>query len=256
MKKEVSKSPIKVKPHRYAGQSIDEYIRKLIDNEVYPYLIFIAYLCGLTVYEWVRYFAALPPSPFIMSAVTAFFLIYGTYKFIKVRAKIKKLRQARDGELAVGQYLEGFRSSGGKVFHDVQGESFNIDHVLVSNKGVFALETKTFSKPVRGEAKITLEDSVFSINGKAKNDKIIIQALAQKKWLSQLLTKLVGVEVVARSVILFPGWFVSGKYKDESIWALNPKALATYVANLDDVLSDQEVKQISNRFSMYLREAY
>ena len=39
---------------------------------------------------------------------------------------------------------------GAYVFHDVPADNFNIDHVVVSGQGIFAVETKGFTKPKRG----------------------------------------------------------------------------------------------------------
>jgi hypothetical protein len=41
------------------------------------------------------------------------------------------LMQGREGEKAVGQYLERLRARGYQVLHDIPGENFNIDHVLI-----------------------------------------------------------------------------------------------------------------------------
>ena len=37
-----------------------------------------------------------------------------------------------------------------KVYHDIPGNNFNIDHVVVGPNGVFAVETEGRSKPNRG----------------------------------------------------------------------------------------------------------
>jgi hypothetical protein len=36
---------------------------------------------------------------------------------------------------------------GAAAFHDLPAEQFNIDHVVVATEGVFAFETKGFTKP-------------------------------------------------------------------------------------------------------------
>ena len=59
-----------------------------------------------------------------------------------------------DWERAVGQTLEALRRKGYRVFHDLIGEGFNLDHVIISEHGVFSVETKTYSKPAKGGCKI------------------------------------------------------------------------------------------------------
>ena len=36
------------------------------------------------------------------------------------------------------------------VFHDIPADNFNIDHVVIAREGVFAVETKGFTKPKQG----------------------------------------------------------------------------------------------------------
>jgi hypothetical protein len=64
----------------------------------------------------------------------------------------------------VGQFLERLRDDGARVFHDVPGEGFNLDHVVISPHGLCAIETKTYSKPWP-EAKITVEGESLKIAG-------------------------------------------------------------------------------------------
>jgi hypothetical protein len=64
-------------------------------------------------------------------------------EFGSLRKRIKELRLGRDGEKIVAEQLECLRESGAQVFHDVPGDGFNLDHVVISNHGIYAIETKT-----------------------------------------------------------------------------------------------------------------
>jgi hypothetical protein len=44
---------------------------------------------------------------------------------------LRSLRLAAEDEKAVGQFLEGLRERGYRVFHDVVGDGFNVDHVRI-----------------------------------------------------------------------------------------------------------------------------
>jgi hypothetical protein len=65
------------------------------------------------------------------------------------------------------------------------GEGFNLDHVIVSELGIFSVETKTYSKPTKGGCKIYSEEGI-SIPGYKPDKKIVIQVLAQKSWLKNI----------------------------------------------------------------------
>jgi len=60
----------------------------------------------------------------------------------KTGDKLDRLRAGFDAALAVGQELDRLMREGAWVYHDVLGDNFNIDHVVVSPRGIFAIETK------------------------------------------------------------------------------------------------------------------
>ena len=103
-----TKSPIKDKPLRYAAQSLDEALDDLLIDKV---LIF--YLPGsmciiAAVYEWWRYFRPLERPPVASTVVFVGMTIFCVFKIVIHIKKMKSFKQGRDGERAVGQYLETF----------------------------------------------------------------------------------------------------------------------------------------------------
>jgi len=253
--KQNKKSPIKAKPLRHAGQSLDEEIDKLIHEEAMPYFfagfIFV-YLAG---YEWWRYFKNPPPSPKTLSFFALLFVLYCAYKINKILRKVKAIKLGREGERAVGQYLDCLREKGHRIFHDILGDNFNIDHVIISKKGIFVVETKTYSKPEKGEAKIIFNGEELSIDGFGGQDKQVFQVKAETKWLQNVLLETTGKKFSVQPVILFPGWYVesTSKGKESGIWVLNPKALPTYIENKPEILSQDDMMLASYHISRYIR---
>jgi hypothetical protein len=249
------KSPLKDKPLRHAGQSIDEEINRIIDEEGVPYISTSVLLIVIAGFEWYRWYMNTPPSPLIFSVMAILFTTFTAYKIIQIRKRLKKLKLGRDGEKAVGQYLESFRSANGiKVFHDIKGENFNIDHVVVSTKGIYIIETKTHSKPIKGKAEILFDGKQLLFNGADYGDRIIIQVKAENKWLSELIEELTARKFPIQPVIAFPGWFVKmTNSNDSGIWALNPRGLPTFLNNQQEVMSLEDVQLVSNHLSRYIR---
>ncbi len=249
------KSPIKDKPLRYVGQSLDERIHKLIHEEEVPYLLtcfLIVYLVG---YEWWRYFRDPPPSPKLITFVASLFIIFCIYKVRKIRKKVKAIKLGRDGERLVGQYLENLREKGHRIFHDLLGDSFNLDHVIISRKGIYVIETKTYSKPVKGEAKIGFDGEKLKITAIGIQTKPITQVNAASNWLKHILLKSTGKNFSIRPVILFPNWYVEStkQGKKSPIWVLNPKALPSFIENEPDVISQEDMMLASFHISRYIR---
>lgn len=249
------KSPLKDKPLRHAGQSIDEEINRIVDEDAIPYIITSLFLIMVAVFEWYKWYFQLPPSPILITLMAILFTVFATYKLIRIRTKLKNMKLGRDGEKAVGQYLESFRSANGiKVFHDIKGEGFNIDHVVVSTKGIYIIETKTHSKPIKGKAEIVFDGKTLLFNSANYGDRIIIQVKAENKWLSELIEELTARKFPIQPVIAFPGWFVKmTNTNDSGIWALNPRGLPTFLNNQQEIMTLEDVQLVSNHLSRYVR---
>ena len=256
--KQKKKSPIKDKPLRYAGQSLDERIDKLINDDIIPYLICSFFMVFLALYEWWRYFKKPPPFPKSMTFIALLFVLFSAYKVITISKKLKNVKLGRDGERAVGQFLEFLREKGHRIFHDLQGENFNIDHVIISRKGIYVIETKTYSKPEKGEAKIIFDGEKLTIKNTGAQSKPLAQVKAASNWLANILSETTGKKFQIKPVILFPGWYISstGQSKKSDIWVLNPKALPSYIENQPDIISHEDMILVSYHISRYIRSKY
>jgi hypothetical protein len=142
--------------------------------------------------------------------------------------------------------LERLRLDGYEIFHDLVGDGFNIDHALIGPAGVFTVETKTWSKPIRGEARIRFDGESVTRKNLEPERKPITQAKAQARWLKTLLTESSGRDFQVRPVIVFPGWFIerSGRGPDD-IWVLEPKALPSFLQHEQRTLTAEDVKLAS-----------
>jgi hypothetical protein len=250
----ITRSPLKAPPLRNPGQSVEEELHDIIyDRILAPWLIAILLLlvAGL---EWWRYYKALPPAPLPYSVFAVVGLAYAAFQFFRLRPKIKRLKQGRDGERVVGQYLERLREKGYQVFHDVVGEGFNVDHVIVGPAGVFTVETKTYSKPVKGEAKIQFDGETLTADSFMPDRDPIVQAKAQASWLREIISESTGKTMRVHPVIVFPGWFIERKPGSaKGLWVLNPKALPDFLDHEPAVLSAEEVKLVSFHLSRFIR---
>jgi len=251
------KSPLKDNPLRNPGQSIDGEIQKIIDDDIVSYVFFPILIIGITVYSWLVWFQITKlPNPILMTAVSIIVSAYCFFKILKTKKRLKALRLGRDGERAVGQTLDALKGKGYRVFHDLIGEEFNLDHIIICEHGVFSIETKTYSKPEKGECRIIYNKEGLVINGYKPEKKILIQVEAQKKWLEKQIVLLTGIKLMVKPVVVFPGWYVENQNKGSNIWVLEPKALPTFIGNLPKTLSEESIRVISNHISRYIRTTY
>ena len=255
--KNQTKSPLKDNPLRTPGQSLDEAIQKVLDEDVISFLLFPILLLMFTVWNWLLWYQVVKlPNPILMTILVIGVSIYSFFKILRVRKKLRALRLGRDGERAVGQALDALKRKGYRVFHDLIGGEFNLDHVIVNEHGIFSIETKTYSKPRKGECKIIYSDDGISINGYKPEKKILIQVEAQKKWLEKQVVKLTGIKLTVKPVVVFPGWYVENRSNRNDVWVLEPKALPTFIGNSPKTLTEENVRLISNHLSRYIRTTY
>lgn len=254
MKTKVAKrSPLKEKPLRYAGQSLDDALDDSAMNGLYWFLVGSLSIL-LLIGDWIRYYYPQPPvKPWFLTIVVTILVVWSVAKFIAAYKKIKRLRMASDGEKLVGEGLQELIRQGATVLHDIQGEKFNIDHVVISPKGIFLIETKTYSKPIKNDATITHDKGNIYVDGFPIERNPIDQVNALSKWLQELLQKSTGNKFYIKPVILFPGWYTERVKGGEEIWILNPKALPTFLTNEPIRLKESDVHLVAFHLSRYIR---
>ena len=157
--------------------------------------------------------AMLRVAPFFAVAVVGF-IVYFTRKLLKIGARLDNLRAGYDAEVAVGQELDQLMREGAAVFHDLPADNFNIDHVVIARQGVFAVETKGFTKPNRNRGR---EDAKVVFDGHSlqfptwTTREPLEQAERQAAWLGKWLSAAIDSPVRALPVVALPGWFVERK---------------------------------------------
>jgi Nuclease-related domain len=158
-----------------------------------------------------------------------FFCVFSIHRATKLLNERTTLRLHYEGLLEVGRHLEQLSHDGFHVYHGLPAETFNIDHVLVGPKGVFAVETKTHLKSVH---KKRPEDATVEYDGRTlffprtEDYKTIDQAWKQAAWLSEWLGKAIGEPIAARAIVALPGWLVK-RTSAEGIPVVNPQQFSS-----------------------------
>lgn len=252
-----TRSPLTDRPLRNPGQSLDEELEETIFSEFLSPLMLALLMCSLAGVEWARWYFGHPPNPVLFTIFAAAAVGYAVWRTLRARRRIRNIKLGRDGERAIGQFLESLRTRGAKVFHDFPGKGFNVDHVVVHVSGVYAVETKTYSKPERGDARIVYNGEGVVVMGKTPDRNPVTQARANAKWLRELIRESTGKTVPVRPVVVFPGWFVepTAEAKASDVWVLNPRMLPGFIANSAAQLADADAQMVSFHLSRYLRTA-
>lgn len=232
--------PLKQRPLRQAGQFLDEEIARLLDK-MRDFFVVGTVTVVLTLWEWHRWYFGLPPSPWILTINALVVCVYCWMKIASLQGERRTVQQGRDGERVVGQQLESLRAKGVKVLHDVPGDRWNIDHVLIGAKGIFCVETKTISKRM-GKAEITYDGQQVRVDGLVPDRDPIVQIKAASCWLRDFLKERTGKDYPVRSVVLYPGWYVRQQPGGAEVWVLNEKAFPAFLEAEQLQLMSEEVE--------------
>jgi hypothetical protein len=136
---------------------------------------------------------------------------YGFRRFIKHWDARNKARDGLVAERMTGQLLNRLIGPNCIVAHDLPCEGFNIDHIVIAPRAVYAVETKSFRKP-RG----SVDDSHYKVtfDGEAlrfpdwRDNAPIKQARRQAQWLARHLRDSLGRDIPVIPALALPGWWI------------------------------------------------
>jgi len=120
------------------------------------------------------------------------------------------------------------RPLGCQVFHDILAADFNVDHFVAGPTGLFCIETKTHSKPERGECCVTYDGEKVAVNGFTPDRDPVVQARAEAKWMSDLIEQSTGKRFFVQPVVLYPGWYVETTKQNPDVWVLNETVIPSF----------------------------
>jgi Nuclease-related domain len=247
-----SQSPLKAKPLRLPGESVDREIDRWVNDKALGTLFGAGCFCILAYFEWYGYLTHSPRRPILFTVLAAGAVVVAAWRVLSIRRQVRQLKQGRDGERVVGQFLERLREGGAQVFHDVPGDGFNLDHVVISPRGIYAIETKTFSKPWPS-ATILVDGDTLTVAGRVPDRNPIEQVSAAARWLENLLKESTSKRFAVRGVVVFPGWFVSQRGARGAVWVLEPKMLPGFIEQEAVSIAPADVAMAAFHLSRYVR---
>ena len=246
---------------RTPGQSILTELNHLTQE----LLIYFVFLIFTSIYTYAAYISYLyfAKKPFNIEELALFSLfpfiliLLSLFKMSKYKAQRKLLRLGYDGEIAVGHDLSQLYRDGYLVYHDFPADNFNIDHIVIGSKGIFAVQTKVPSKPT---TKNRLQDATVEYNGrvlqfpKGRDSDTIEQTNRQADWLATWLSDAVGEPVVVRGIVALPGWYVKRTSAD-GIPVVNPKQFASLFEYIQPrMLSEETARRVIDQIEKKCRE--
>ena len=137
------------------------------------------------------------------------------------------------------------------IFHGLYIPSIDgdIDHIIVSPKGVFAIETKMSRGSVisyeNGEVKVDRQSPL-------RNPNPIKQAKRNAAKLSELIEQKTDMSVWVTPIVCFPGMFVYPGEKTSKMMVINPKQIRKSLPS-EDSLGEDQVRKIAKALEKEIR---
>lgn len=202
-----------------------------------------------------------PSRPYVTACV---YIVFGiAIGYVSARRLFRRgrpLKLGLDGEEHVADTLRELEANGYRVFHDLPSRTrpgSNIDHVVIGAAGVFVLETKTRSKT--SSDRVRYDGTAVYLADGPPDTSPIDQVKAAAKEVEQLLHS-AGRSIVARPVVLFPGWYIDvggGRHWKHAVCVTNNKYFVKGLLEekLPRSLSQDEIAFISTTLDAAARGA-
>ncbi|MCH7224644.1 nuclease-related domain-containing protein [Haloferula sp. A504] len=216
---------------------------------------------GMMILAMLLPFVVFTGKPFAWVGVVLAGVPTGWFGFRRIRKLIGRARTERLGflgECVVAEALAPLAAKGWRVFHDlpmeVDGKPFNIDHVAVGPGGVWAIETKSFSKSKlveKGGDSLRVEGEVVVLPDGRRS-----QALKQARGAARALqVRCNGAEAPVKFVeplVVLPGWTVNYP-KGAAPQIRDPRNVVAFLEGRERVMDDAAVEKVAAKLEEWCR---
>ncbi len=253
-------SPLTQDLMRPPGYSLQQKVNELNDEVSFSFILMLLIpflLYSLHVSQ--SYFGDVPeslPRTIIMLIVSLVAIAFLGYRLTKVLTERKNNALGLQGEMFTGEELNQLMLCGCRVFHDIQFDYGNIDHVVVSPSGVYSINTKMRGKPKVGEGKadLIIDHQKNSLCFPDYEHPIPTKQLeTESHWLSQHLTSSVGSQIEVQSILALPGWYIKQRIGRGSVYVINPKNPKKFFVGNRVILDPTKIQQIAHQLEQLCR---
>lgn len=236
---------------RRAGESLRERREKIVDENVLSAIsvLFVFWFVYLVqqVQEWTH--AGLRPQLWLFIAIVA--TIITAIWFWRLIPIARHFNRGERGERHVADLLEELRSDGYRPIHDIVGDGFNVDHVVVGPGGIFAIETKYRS----GKGEITFRDPEgVLVGGRLEEKDCLKQARGSAAAIRDLIHESCGRRPWVTPIVVFVGdWKIRNKWRDTNVRVFTPERLLDYIRDQQPQLTRSEIQLIASHLERSIK---
>ena len=172
---------------------------------------------------------------------------FAVYRLACTIREWRQVRFLRDANIAVGHSLQRIATGHGRVYHDVPTSAGVIDHVIVGQSGIYAVNVVAHRALRRENVALSDHELRFKPDGHAIP---IADIAARTTKLEQELRDLLKNAVRIRSVIAVPGWHAESQ-GNEGHLLVNERTLPMLRGWRDeaDYLMDEDVEAMQEHLT-------
>src|SRR5690554_1844932 len=135
-KKHKSVSPLKSKPLRNPGESLDRKMIDIFDKSVF-HVVIIAVIGTTIIQAWLAWYNQKIADPLVISIVLSPVIVFSLARMYLTFREAKRIKLGRDGEKAVGQFFDRLLFIAAKVFLIIEVKTFNLNQLVFIRLGFF-----------------------------------------------------------------------------------------------------------------------
>ena len=163
----------------------------------------------------------------------------------------RQVKFIRDANVAIGHQLQRISTGANRVFHDVVTSAGVVDHVLVGQTGIYAVNVVARRGGKNGNAVLNGNDLSFSNKDERSP---VVEITASTVRLEKEICRLLGHKIRVRSVIAVPGWDI-GEQASEHHLLVNERTIAMLRGWKDqsDYLMNEDVDALQKELTARCR---
>jgi hypothetical protein len=136
------------------------------------------------------------------------------FRLVRTFISRRQIEFLRDANIAIGHQLQRIATGFGRVYHDVETSAGIIDHIIIGQNGVYAINVFA-QRPVKnGIVELDNNNLVFSPTGKPLS---VLKTGKRTAALERDFRRLLDHRVRVRSVIAVPGWQIHEQSSEEHL---------------------------------------
>ena len=189
----------------------------------------------------------------IQSGFLVLALRIAAYQLGKTNIARRQVKFVQDATIAIGHQLRQISANNSQVFHDVETSAGVVDHVLIGQSGLYAINVVARRAPRDGSVGICGHALQFS---NADSDESIVDIAARTRRLEKVFCGMLGHKVRVRSVIAAPGWeIVEQSHEDHLLVNERNIGMLTGWKDNTDHLMNEDVDALKDALTVRCRRS-